>query len=276
MPDRSELLGAALFLIPAATAALAKLLYPDISPSDPYADAFFLVATLPIFAYAAYWAFITRRALAVRVYRSQALATELLGLTVWFSIFSVFLLSASPDLRVSQGLTTFAFALILLALFYFADVTVRASRRSDPLLRDTLHWSIVRIPLWVGVIISVGGILAVAAYAAITDNLTLLNDFNTGDFGNTIFNFLFNYAYLLPFVGIVPVAVAWHRAKWDATLRRHFLWLTVALVFLFIMTLVNVGFIEVFLAAGYFLYRAARSLAPMSRLASDREVDASA
>ena len=272
MRDRSEILGICLFVVPAAVAIIGRNFFGIAVTPDLLTD-LILVITVPIYGYAVYWALDTRKALAVRVYRSQALGTGLLALMVWLSYTSIFELSGSPNEQLSQGVTVFAFVALLLALFYFADITVRASRRSDPLLRDTLQWSKVRIPLWLAIAVSFCIILAVVAYGTITNNLAILNDISTGDFGNAAFNIDFNYLIYLPFVGVIPLAVVWFRAKWDRILRRHFLWLIVALVMLFATTFITVGFIVVFLAAGYFLYRASRSLAPVSRLTRDEKAE---
>ena len=273
MRDRSEILGVCLFLIPAAVAVITRIYGVVVTPD--LLTNLILVITAPTYCYAIYWALDTRKALAVRVYRSQALATGLLALMVWLSYTSIFELSGSPNEQLSQGVTVIAFEALLLALFYFADVTVKASRRSDPLLRDTLHWSKVRIPLWLAISVSYGVFLVVVAYGTITNNLAILNAISTGDFGNAVFNIDFNYLIYLPFVGVIPLVVVWFRAKWDRTLRRHFLWLIVALVMLFATTFLTVGFILVFLAAGYFLYRASRSLAPLSRLTRDENAELS-
>jgi len=273
MRDRSEILGVCLFLIPAAVAVITRIYGVVVTPD--LLTNLILVITAPTYCYAIYWALDTRKALAVRVYRSQALATGLLALMVWLSYTSIFELSGSPNEQLSQGVTVLGFAALLLALFYFADITVKASRRSDPLLRDTLHWSKVRIPLWLAISVSYGILLVVVAYGTITNNLAILNAIGTGDFGNAVFNIDFNYLIYLPFVGVIPLVVVWFRAKWDRTLRRHFLWLIVALVMLFATTFLTVGFILVFLAAGYFLYRASRSLAPLSRLTRDENAELS-
>jgi len=270
MLDRSEILGILFLVPPAVVAIMVRSFFPGlVAALDAQTALLFAVISLPMYAYAAYWALDTRRALAVRVYRGQALGTGLLAFTAWFSYYTIFVLSESPNEQLSNGVTALAFTLFLLSLFYFADITMKASRRSDPLLRDTLHWSRLRILLWAAMAVSFGIILVPTAYATITNNVPFLNDIGTGDFGNSLFNFDFNYLIELPFVAAVPLAVVWFRAKWDRTLRRHFLWLLIALAALFVTTFITVGFILVFLSAGYFLYRACRSLAPMSKIAVD-------
>ena len=111
--------------------------------------------------------------------------------------------------------------------------------------------------------------------AIVTDNIAILNDSNTGNFGSgafgAAFGFDFNYLVYLPFVGVIPLVVVWFRAKWDRILRRHFLWLIIALVLLFATTVLTVGFVPALLLASYFFCRASRSLAPVSRFTSEIE-----
>ena len=145
---------------------------------------------------------------------------------------------------------------------------MKAARRSDPLLRDTLLWSKIRIPLWAIVLFTLGLIMAVVGYAAITNNTDVLNGINDGTYGNAFFNFDFNYLINLPFIGVVLIAAAAYRAKWDATLRRHFLWLAFGLALYFILFNFNIPgtFAILFLGVGFALYMAAHSLAPVGRM----------
>jgi hypothetical protein len=266
MPSRPVIVGLLLFLIPSALILILK------SSTSTFVTAnmavLFLVASLPIYAYSVYWAFETRRALAVRVYRGQALATGILASAVWFSGYAVIVISNSPNPQLNLGVPVIALSLLLLSIFYFTDVTMKAARRSDPLLRDTLHWSKIRIPLWAVVLLSLGVIMAVVGYAAITNNTDVLNGINDGTYGNAFFNFDFEYLINLPFIGVLLIAAAAYRAKWDATLRRHFLWLAVALALYFILFNFNIPgtFAILFLGVGLALFMAARSLVPVGRI----------
>ena len=157
-----------------------------------------------------------------------------------------------------------ALGLLLLSIFYFTDATMKAARRSDPLLRDTLHWSRIRIPLWAVVIFSLGVIMAVVGYATVSNNSDVLNGINDGTYGNAFFNFDFAYLFNLPFIGVVLIAAAAYRAKWDTALRRHFLWLAFALALYFILFNFNIPgtFGILFLGVGFTLFMSAHSLAP--------------
>jgi hypothetical protein len=266
MPDRSEVLGIVFLAVPVA---LVFILNAG-AKSFVHANLGILIflGTFPIFVYGIYWAFSTRSALAVRVYRNQALATGVLGLTLWLSIVTIVLASNSSVPQISDGVTAIAFAALLLGFFYFTDVTMKAARRSDPLLRDTLNWSRVRIPLWALVIIPLGSVMVVAAYASITDDAFLLNGLNTGDFGNVVFNFVFNWFVYISFVGVITIPLVAYRAKWDRAFRRYLVWLGVAVVILFVDFFFTIpgAFLQLFLIGGYFLFRAAKSLAPTSRI----------
>jgi hypothetical protein len=266
MPDRSEVLGIVLLAVPVALVVI--LTAGAESFVHAHLPILIFLATFPMFGYAIYWAFNTRSALAVRVYRNQALATGVLGLILWLSIVTIVIASDSPIPQISDGATAIAFCLVLLGFFYFTDVTMKAARRSDPLLRDTLNWSRVRIPMWALVILTLGSILAVATYASITDDAFLLNGLNTGDFGNAVFNFVFNWFAFISFVGVVTIPLVAYRSKWDRAFRRYLIWLGVALAILFVDFVFTIPgtFLPVFLVGGYFLFRAAKSLAPTSRI----------
>lgn len=265
MVSRSEILAIILSLVLGPLLFLVKLEDPAFITS--HSSILFLVATLPIYAYAAYWAFGVRNSLAVPMYRRQALSVGLLTLTIWLTSYAFIILEDSPNLQFAYPFLFITFAIVLLAYFYFTDITMKTSRRSDPLLRDTLYWSKLRIPLWIIVGFTMGSIIGLAAFTVITSNTALLNDFVSGDFQNPVINFINNYLTFVPFVGVIVLPVVAYRAKWDRALRRHFFWLALATAFLLIEIDVDPpGFIILFLALGYFLYRSVRSLAPVSKI----------
>ena len=268
MPSRPVVLGLLLFLIPSALILILRSTSAAVAFVSSNMFVLFFVASLPIYAYAAYWAFDTRRAMAVRVYRGQALATGILASSVWFSGYAVVVLSNSPNPQLNTGVPVIALILLLLSIFYFTDATMKAARRSDPLLRDTLLWSKIRIPLWAVVIFTLGVIVMVAGVATITNNSDALNGINNGTYGGALFNFDFNYLINLPFIGVVLIAAAAYRAKWDTTLRRHFLWLAISMGLYFVLFNFSVpgSFGIFFLGVGLTLFMAAHSLVPVSRI----------
>src|SRR6266436_571946 len=100
------------------------------------------VLVVALFSYAAYWAFIIRKALVTGLYRRQALWAGTMGL--YFVALSTFL-----TIALSFNLTTLLVNILggllissgFIVLFAWIDSTVRVARRSDPLLRDTFRWS---------------------------------------------------------------------------------------------------------------------------------------
>jgi hypothetical protein len=236
--------------------------------------------------YAAYWAFDIRHALIVGLYRNQAF-----GLGV-FSLVLILIAIPSPQ-PGSNGIlsnVTFGVAYTLvtsafwLGVIYFVDATVLASRRSDPLLRDTLHWSKIRYVLWAFQIFNVSFILLGVIFSAITGNSSLATQIaqgNNGAFTSTpaiIANLAWGAAFG-SMIMFVPVAI---RAR-DPTLRRHLKWLAlfaavIGIFFIITATLSQSSFLFatpagtllgntiLFSTAGYFLYRSARSLVPLNKL----------
>jgi hypothetical protein len=268
MSLRSEIPAILLVAVPFAAIEVLKQLYPELALNIVIFLIGFFLATFPIYAFTVYWAFSVRRALSVPIYKRQAGGTGALALTIWASLYLTFVLSGFSDLRLSDGAVVFAFTVPLLAFFYFCDVTMSAARRADPLLRDTLGWSKLRIPLWIIISVSFGIIYVWTGYAIVDNNLILLNQLNLDAFPSVIMNLAFNYLILLPFVGIIFVMGAVIRTKWDKVLRRHLIWVTIALILLFYGFNINIPgtYVIVFLLVSYSLYRAARSLVSVDRV----------
>lgn len=97
--------------------------------------------------YSAFWAFTIWRTLSVRLYRNQAF-----GMGVVAASFALFYLDQFTPVVTGVGLGPEFIPLhilVFITLFYWVDATILAARRSDPLLRDTVHWSYLRFVLWV-------------------------------------------------------------------------------------------------------------------------------
>jgi hypothetical protein len=260
------MLALVLYIVPIAIATLIKLL--DSSLISEYGPVLFVVITLPLYGYASYWAFGIGRLLSSKLFRRQALAAGLLALTFWVSGWSLVVFSSSQNLQLSVGVTSLAFCLPLFAFFYFTDETVKAARRSDPLFRDILQWSKVRMPLWIIVIVTVGAVVAAVGYATVADDVPLLSGINNGTFGGTFFSIDENYLINLGFIGVIWLAVAALRAKWNRSLRRNFLWLAVAIgiYFVFVNSSLPGTFILLFQSVGLALFMATQSLLPASKV----------
>ena len=203
------------------------------------------------FLYPAYWALVIREALTLRLYRNQALGMGLLG--AWVAI--VFLRPLEVILSLS------------VLLFYWIDASILAARRSDPLLRDTLRWSKLR---WVFWILVVGLLVPEMVDIVISGNF----------FGNTltkdIFGTLVKIPFGLIFVSGAPLLVLVSRRSGDITLKTHMKWFGYFVLAILAAGLSqNAGQLTVtfvlFVAGAYFLYRSARSLAPLNRLKLEPE-----
>ena len=222
------------------------------------------IADAAVFAYAAYWAFSIRRAMVSRIYRNQAL---------WLGVLCVIVLSGvvvpSPTTNDAvviflSNLPTIALALVL---FAFVDSTVPLARRSDPRLRSILHWEKVRIIAW--------GLLILAVIVGEYGEFTSSNTSST-----EVYPLL-----LLVVIGAPPMLVGARRSM-DPNLRGCLKWFGLALVSLIGVLLVSfaelalnmlsaeplnysqIPYNAVVLLFGYFLYRSARSLAPINRITS--------
>jgi len=212
----------------------------------------FAIPLVPL-GYVIYWALEIRHALFVRLYRNQALGVALVALSLLFSVYS----GLPPVVLTAFGIVLVFVGIFL--VFYWIDISLRAARRSDPLLRDTLKWSKVRKVLWpliigLSVLFIVGIILKL-------ENLA---------------NFIAPFPYFIVIAsGALYLPVAARRSK-DPILRKHFIWFGLFFIgfliagsgeggnfpFILVGDLVTIGGT---LFGGYCLYRSARSLVPLNR-----------
>jgi len=251
------------------------------------------ITEAPIFLYGAYWAFAIRRALVGRIYRSQALwlgALFITGLIVSWGI----LLPSSGNPFINAFVTFLAYGpWPILVAFAFLDSTIPVLRRSDPLLRNILHWKELRIVI--------GSVLAFTTIFTIYASIflpTCLSAANTpacissaltssgplGDFLGFWGGYYWVDSSLVLALGAAALLVGARRST-DTVLRRSVKWLGVGL--LCVPVLVSVSVIEgimgistyemfysygiipwngVAILLGYALSRSARSLAPLNRL----------
>ncbi len=218
------------------------------------------VLVVGLFSYAAYWAFIIRKALVTGLYRKQALWAGTMGL--YFVALSTFLTVALGFNLTTLSVNILGGLLIssgFIILFAWIDSTVRVARRSDPLLRDTLRWS--RLRYFIG-FVTVGGAIS-----------ALVTSINLG------------FAYVAPFggallFGAIALLISATRSG-DATLRRHLKWMGLAIAMLWLASQLTGILFRVFpagsitseviiysvvVAGGFCLYRSARSLVPLRHL----------
>jgi hypothetical protein len=223
------------------------------------------------FAYGAYWAYQIRSALVSPLYRNRALWVGAVGTFFALLVLSTILIgtfaSTNRFLSLFQfGLTNFGAILV----FGWIDSNVRVARRSDPLQRNTLHWTKLRIFIW--------GILSIALVEGLVS--AFISDINFFEYHLSSPAALGGAFLRSPFApaaafGIVALAVSRRRIS-DITLKRHIKWLVFFVLILVFATrlleypssLSTVGFIgELLLACGaYSLYMAARSLSQLDHL----------
>ena len=218
-------------------------------------------------SYAAYWVSEIRGALAVRLYRNQALGVGLVaaGVSIAQLYNTLFYLYGGPP-EIVFAVVQFA----TVTLYYWTDTSVRAARRLDPLLRDTFHWNRLRLFLWTAIIASL-----------IYDWLNVSYDILNGLAVSTVPVGLISIVVYTPvsvpvIVAAATLPVVGLRSR-DPVLRKHLLWFGLFAVSLGVLTIALGGQLtnplDSLLAedlgviiGGYCLYRSTRSLVPLNRL----------
>jgi hypothetical protein len=230
------------------------------------------LASQGIFLYAAYWAFSIRRALAVRIYRNQALGVGLISLS-WIIVFINYIF-----VSVILGYVAYTVidVLIWVMFLYFIDTSVLDGRQSDPLLRDTLHWRSIRRWVW-GIFFATALVStsATAYYVQVTGG-------NFSTLSPLVYNFLLSlYPFVVVPTGLVALPITAVRSK-DPLLRRQLVWFS---GFIAAVTAVGLGntvsasafaasslpayvLFALLVAGGFCLYKSARSLVPLNKLGS--------
>ena len=254
MPDKIDV-GFLVFVIAEASLVVVLYDFPSLTPQTGFwatiaAYVFLFAPQVFIFLFPAYWAFDIRRALAVRVYRNQALGIGLVSLA--FLSLGIFIS------------TSLSYNLSLIVIFYWLDACIFAARRSDPLLRDTLRWSRLRLVVWAMNLIAIG----VGAFFVATKGDLSYMPTDTIGFSLVVFP-----DFAVPILALVLLPLVARRSG-DLTLRRHIEWFGVFAVLQFtaILGAAVIGGASYFVGfafGGYCLFRSARSLAPIGRLALD-------
>ncbi len=165
------------------------------------------------------------------------------------------------------------FFVFLVMLFYWIDASVIAAKRSDPLGREILHWSRLRIALWIGTL--------PAALLVIPFNLYFLI-FHGGNFTTpppaTLGIILFPGIFIPPVSGAVLLPIILRRTV-DLTLRRQLKWFGLfAAVFLVVNLFLGnqpdkvqalfYGYLGSVVGA-YCLYRSVLSLTPLKPVSAN-------
>jgi len=226
---------------------------------------------IPLTAYAVYWAFNIRRALAVPLYRNQAFGVGLVGIAfVWF-----FLVKAFSDYLPNSGLvadlTILTFDIPPLLAFYWIDASMRTARRSDPLLRDTGYWSKIRLWLWGWNLLAFSALVFSVAYSAATQSYNPQG----GPPPLPIFLYLLSPIFVTIITGLAFLPRAAKKSR-DKRLRRHLQWFALFLflaLFFFVMIFIAGGLentiptVVANVIGGFCLYKSVRWLVPIGHLA---------
>lgn len=225
------------------------------------------MAALLALSYGAYWAFEIRRALAIRLYRSQALGIGLLAVSVGLAQLYY---TGSSFYGWPPELSFVSILFFALALLYWTNTSIGAARQSDPLLRDMFHWTRLRL-------LCVALIIAAVAYDSANILYNVLNGHAVTATATGFLGITFAIPVLVPVIAAaIVLPVVGLRSK-DPVLRRHLVWFGLFAVFL-------LAFIEVLSSAftdplqailvqdvglllgAYCLYRSVKSLAPINRI----------
>jgi len=230
------------------------------------------VLVVGLYAYGAVWAFRIRSALMSPLFKDRARWVGIAALTFAILISSNLLIRLFAPNNFYLGFLLYCIvdAAGIVALAWI-DTTIKLARRSDPLNRNTFLWKQLRYFVWFFTFLTTAGSLFSVAYYH-------LNYFNApGGNGGAFIAGSFGWVFL----GFLALYLSFRRSK-DPNLREHLKWLG---LFLFLLLLIDTVFsqdIVVFRIAdlallaidAYFLYRAAKSLAPLSKtpLVSDFEI----
>lgn len=223
------------------------------------------IAGFLLYGYIAYSAFAIGRVLSDGVYRRQALG---LGVVTILIILLSVLSTIFPPGQTSTAPFIAAFSLyyaVFVGTYYWIDASIHAARLTDPLLRDTLHWSKLRVGFWAYDIVAyfvflIAGLVFNDTYSNAPDIIVALIVFP---------------AVIMVFSGAVVLPVASYRSR-DRVLRTNLGWFGVyALIALnaefgvlgFVFTgptdVANLEELVVLVAGGYFLYRSVTALVPL-------------
>ena len=164
-----------------------------------------------------------RQSLAVGQYRRHALGIGIVAIVFVADQVSNFFPALNTGIWNYLGLATFA--AFALGLLYWVDSSVLAARRSDPLYRDTFHWSKLRWVAW--------GASVAAFVFVIGTSLALPPPSSTApppgvQVPPEWLNLLFTVVFLLPIYtaaisGVVVIPLAARRCK-DFVFRKHLEW----------------------------------------------------
>jgi hypothetical protein len=241
------------------------------------------IAIILAIGYGVYWAFSIRRALAVPLYRRQALSFGLIGTLgildfVFLGLLFTYDLSAvvagvATPIWDAWVITNIGFELML---FYWVDASILTARRTDSLLRNTFGWRRLRLAAW-ALVIGLN-LVQIVLPNSVFRNPTSLQGLLVTESPLVVI--------AATGVSVLPIAA---RRSGDKTLRRHLIWLGLFVATVFLSGVPSVVTAAVYglnptsvvspltvaevylisLLAAYFGYRSSRSLAPLNRISLD-------
>jgi len=225
--------------------------------------------------YGAYWAFSIRKALAGKKYRRHAFLLGVLSVLVGMVGFITY----STNQLVSDLFAVY-YSVLFIFTFAFIDSAVPLARRSDPLLRSVLGWDKLRVALWV----DTAALVAVLVIpVSLTGNQPLVP--NASQLVNAFSNILWPIFAITLFAASGAALVIGARRSRDPFFQGSLKWLGLCLIawmavfavdsllFIAFPSVSTFDFYYSYYAlpygiltiiAAYFLYRCARSLAPIS------------
>ena len=233
-----------------------------------------LAAFVIVYGLVSYSALAMSRTLSNRAYRNQAL-----GLAAIAIIIVIFLIGVDfgpPSIQGKEPGTGLTYAILYLGtwmaidlgFYYYVDASIVAARVTDPLFRDTLRWTRVRVGFW-AYDISVASVFSITA---------AVGSYSYGT-GPALVRFLISLPIaIFLFSGAVVLPIAAKRSK-DRVLRRQLNWFvayTISLLLGFILSGYEPVIVLILLVAGgYLLYRSVNSLVPLYSFETSRSPAAS-
>ncbi len=245
------------------------------------------VAISAIFGFAIYTALGIRRTFSVGLYRDQALGVALIALIILVNILSNIIFSYIPPNVPSDFLYSnvgiigeIAFLLWFPIFYYWIDNSELAARKSNPFLRDILHWQRVRVylgPLIYTSIVSAGCVVVIQTIFFGVSPVSMVSEEAVPPNFPLIVSILFQLipSFIL-FIGLRVLAIiALPIAAWqtrDPLLRKQIYWLGIFFILNFVGGALQGAILNPFEALlvldaivflnGYCLYKSARSLVP--------------
>jgi len=241
-----------------------------------------IIAVVFVFGLAGYSALGIRRNLTIGTLRRQASGMAFVAVAIGYFPLNFFVFFSFLNQTQLSDFGFYYFVFIApITIFYWVDASVLTVRRSDPLYRDSFHWSRIRVVLWALVAIPssfnvvVFGILSKLFPAIPSFIISNGLNFATSQGPTTIAQWLLAiFILLMPAVlatgtGPFLLPLVLRRTK-DLALRRHLKWFGgFAILFAswFPLFAFNLEYV-VLAAAGYCLYRSVLSLVPIYQFSS--------